>query len=528
MSANFMDTSGASEPVWIHTEPYSKRVTFPQLSKDLDVDTCIIGSGIAGISTAYELVRQGKEVAVIEARNALSGESGRTSGHLASNLDDGYMAIAKKFGNDGARTAAESHDWGIQRVGEISRELKIDCEYRVLKGITVSQFEVGTTDHKNDVVTLKKETTLAKELGLDANFDAEVRIGGWDGKPDQRGGGVYVPQGILGWLDQQPNFQGYSQTRATNVSEKGITIPVVHIHLGSRGVTIETVNGHTVSCNDSVEATCVPVQKLSVIAEMEYNRTYCIVIRVPKGSVEDCLLYDTAEVYHYVRLTSCDEESDYLVVGGQDHAVGQEDEQEERYQELEKWTRDRFTKAGQVDYRWSGQIFEPMDFMAFIGKNSGNDHRYIVTGDSGNGLTHGVLAGKLLADLITGKENPWSGVYDPRRKATLATELPSILAHDVQINTQYKRFLQSDIKDIEDLPVGQGGVLSATGKKPIAVYKDEQGNVTRRSALCPHMGGVVRWNPGEKSWDCPIHGSRFSKDGLQIMGPAAAGLKAED
>ncbi|ETN45029.1 uncharacterized protein HMPREF1541_09905 [Cyphellophora europaea CBS 101466] len=536
--SSFLDTSGETTPVWVHTDPYSNRPEFPKLTADVSDDVCVIGSGISGVSTAYHLVKQGKSVTMIEARNFLSGESGRTSGHLASNLDDGYTAIASKFGKDGAKVAAESHQWALQHVGDVARELNIDCEYRILKGYTVSQYPVGTEDHKKDIKMLQDEVNKSRELGLDASFQEGLKIQGWDGGVDQRATAVFGHQatfhptkylnGLLKWLKNQPNFTGYSQRRATNVSESGVTVPVVHTHLGPTGVTIETANGHTITCTDSVEATCVPLQKLSVIAEMVYLRTYCIAIRVPKGSVEDCLIYDTAEVYKYIRLTSCDAEWDYLVVGGCDHKVGQENEQDARYAELETWTRERFTRAGPVDYRWSGQIFEPVDYMAFIGKNSGADHRYIITGDSGNGLTHGVLAGKLISDLILGKENSWADVYDPKRKATLAKSVPSMLKHDVQINAQYKRFLQTDIADIEDLARGKGGVLNATGKKPIAVYKDENGNVSKRSALCPHLGGVVCWNDSEKSWDCPIHGSRFAKDGTQLIGPAAAGLREEE
>jgi len=216
-----------------------------------------------------------------------------------------------------------------------------------------------------------------------------------------------------------------------------------------------------------------------------------------------------------------------MVVGGADHPVGQEQE-EGRYADLERWVRERFTRAGAVDYKWSGQIFEPVDYMAYIGKNQGNKHIYIVTGDSGNGLTHGVLAGKLLADEIQGIDNPWSKLYDPKRVASLIKTLPSMITHDLQINAQYKRFLQSDIKDIEDLAPGTGGVLNPKTSKPLAVYKDEEGGVHKFSALCPHMHGVVCWNSAEKSWDCPVHGSRFSKDGVQITGPAKMGLTPAD
>lgn len=261
---------------------------------------------------------------------------------------------------------------------------------------------------------------------------------------------------MLAWLKEQPNFQCYTRTRVMSVHEKGVEL----LGMGHKSVEIKTETGHTVKADHAVEATCVPLQKLSIITELEYYRTYCIAVRVPRGSVEDCLLYDNADEYKYVRLTACDDKDDYLVVGGCDHKVGQE-ETLPRFDELETWTRERFTQAGAVDYRWSGQIFEPVDYMAFIGKNQGNDRVYIVTGDSGDGLTHGVLAGRLIADEIEGKPNKWASLYSPKRLGSILKSLPSMLSHDLQINTQYKRFLQSDIKDIEDLAPGCGGVLNS-------------------------------------------------------------------
>ena len=163
-----------------------------------------------------------------------------------------------------------------------------------------------------------------------------------------------------------------------------------------------------------------------------------------------------------------------------------------------------------------------------IGLNQGTSHIYILTGDVGNGLVHYALGGKLIADLITKTPNPWSSVYSPKRLISMASSLPSMLSHALQINTQYKRFLQSDIADIEDLALNSGGVLNSGTTKPVAIYKDAEGNVSRFSALCPHLQGVVCWNKTEESWDCPIHGSRFSKDGVQVMGPAKASLGPAD
>lgn len=536
---HYLRTSGALDSVWTKAVPYSRFPTFPKLEQDHETDVLIIGSGISGVSIAYELVSQGVKVTMIEARDALSGESGRTSGHLSSDLDDGYTQIGKKHGENGAKFAAASHNWALERVGQVSNELGIDCEYRVLKAYNISQYPRGSQEHDKDVRELVGDMKAAINAGLEAEYLKDHAIKGWDGKVDQRDAIEYSHQatfhptkyicGVLEWLKSQSSFEAYTRTRATEIEEKGVTVPVVDVHLGPRDVRTSLESGHRITSSHVVEATCVPLQRLSLIAEMEYNRTYCIAIRIPRGMVEDCLLYDSADPYKYVRITACDEADDYLVVGGCDHAVGQADEQDDRYAELEAWTRERFTKAGSVDYKWSGQIFEPVDFMGYIGRNSAAQRVYVVTGDSGNGLTHGVLSGKLISDMITGKPNEWEKLYDPRRRGTsIAKSLPQMLTHDLQVNMQYKRYAQSDIDDVEDLGLEEGAVMNSKTSKPIAVYKDANGNVKRMSALCPHMKGVVFWNDSEKSWDCPVHGSRFAAGGEQICGPANRGMHPEE
>ena len=522
-----LKTSGETDPVWIHKEPYSNRPRFAKLTKDLQTDVCVVGSGIAGISTAYELVTRGVEVVMIEARDVISGESGRTSGHLSSALDASYADVASKHGADGARLAAESHAWALKRVGEISERLGIDCEYRTLPDYEISQYERENPKHDFEVKLLQEDVRKASELGIPARYEEGYAIKGWDGTPDQRDAAMFAEQatfhpttymvGILKWLAVQPNFACYTHTRMMSIEEKGLI---------SKEVVIGTLDGRTITCKDAVEATCIPLQKLSIVAQMEFHRTYCISIRVPKNSIEDCLINDQADPYKYIRFTACDDDNDYLVIGGCDHKVGQEQESG-RFAELETWVRERFTKASSVDYKWSGQVLDSTDLVGFVGLNQGTSHTYVVTGDTGHGLTQGVLAGKLIADEIQSIDNPWSKLYNPKRLPPVSS-LPSMLMHDVQINTQYERLVQSDVTDIEDLAPGTGGVIKPTTKMPIAVYKDDGGEAHRLSALCPHLQGVVCWNDAEKSWDCPIHGSRFSKDGICVMGPAKAGLTPAD
>ena len=341
---HFMATSGAKDSVWVHTDPYSQRPQFSKLTQDLQAEICVVGSGIAGVSIAYELVSRGVGVVMLEARDAVSGESGRTSGHLSS---DGFVDIAQKHGNSGAKAVAESYTWAIKHVGEISTKLGIDCEYRQLPAYHISQYAKDDDRHAKEVESLKQEVTKAGELGVSASFEEGFAIKGWDGKIDQRDAAIFNQQatfhptkyikGVLAWLSEQSNFSCFTRTRVVSIEEKGVEI----MGLGSKDVRVSTLDGHTVTCENAVEATCIPLQKLSVVAEMEYMRTYCIAIRVPKEYIEDCLIYDAASPYHYVRLTACDEQDDYLIVGGCDHKVGQEAE-DGRFDELEDWTRQRY------------------------------------------------------------------------------------------------------------------------------------------------------------------------------------------
>ena len=306
---HFMSTSGATDPVWIHQEPYSSRPTFEKLDRDLETEVCIIGAGIAGIQTAYELVLRGHEVVMLEAREVLSGETGRTSGHLSSALDDGYTVIAQKHGDKGAILAAESHNWAIKRVGEVSKKLGIECEYRTLPGYQISQYDKvkQPEEHEEEIKELKEEVAKAKAIGMNIDYKEGFAVQGWDGQFDQRDAAVFHDQGtfhptkylvgLLKWLKDQPKFKCFSRSRVMDVKEKGIEIGPI----GSTTVKVSTDDGHTISCKDAVMATCVPLQKLSIIAEMEYMRTYCIAIKVSKGYIEDCLLYDVAEVYKYAR-----------------------------------------------------------------------------------------------------------------------------------------------------------------------------------------------------------------------------------
>ncbi len=176
----------------------------------------------------------------------------------------------------------------------------------------------------------------------------------------------------------------------------------------------------------------------------------------------------------------------------------------------------------EVTHRWSGQVIETPDGLPYIGQSA--DHQYSATGFSGNGLTFGTLAGMMMADAVLGRTNPWRDLFDPNRKA-----LTRGLWDYIKENTDYPyylirdRFAGAEGRSLREVKRGEGKILERNGAK-VAAYRDADGAVTLRSAICTHMGCVVGWNAAERTWDCPCHGLRFKPTGQVISGPAESPL----
>jgi nitrite reductase/ring-hydroxylating ferredoxin subunit len=213
-----------------------------------------------------------------------------------------------------------------------------------------------------------------------------------------------------------------------------------------------------------------------------------------------------------------------LIIGGADHKTGQADDASERWNLLEVWARARFPMIQAIDFTWSGQIMEPVDHLAFIGRNPLDERNvFIATGDSGQGLTHGTIAGTLLTDLILNRPNPWADIYNPSRLGVKT--MGRFARENLQNAVRYGAWVTDGDLDSEDEIQRDSGAVVRHGLKKVATYRDQAGNLYERSAVCPHLGCIVNWNSGEKTWDCPCHGSRFDCKGHVINGPAVDGLK---
>jgi len=502
---------GASVSLWQASADIPPR---PRLDADAAVDVCIVGAGIAGLTTAYELARMGRSVLVLDERDVGAGQTGRTTGHLCDALDDRYYALARLHGADGARLAASTHAAAVDRIEAICRDEDIDCDFQRVDGFLV----LG--DEPPDPDALDKEVDAAREAGVQIEWPQRLPV-------------AFSGFGRALCFGRQAQFHSlkYLSGLAAAVERHGGLIRsgtrVCEV-FGGDDAGVATANGHRVRAAHVVVAANTPFNDRLAIHTKQYAyRTYVIALECRDATVPDALLWDTLDPYHYVRTATVDGRR-WWIVGGEDHKVGQQEEGGDPYATLEQWVRRHLPGVGDVGYRWSGQVYEPADSLGFLGRNPGSDDNvYVVTGDSGNGLTHATIAGGLIARLIAGEEPDATALYAPNRKNAKSAD--EYLKENANMAAQYRDLVTpGEVGSVDDVPRGEGRIVRV-GIAKHAVYRDDDGVLHARLANCPHLGAIVRWNPLENSWDCPAHGSRFEPcAGACLNGPAPRGLQAVD
>ena len=499
------DSSGSKTPLWAAAR--LDGLAYPPLTADLSADVCVIGAGIAGLTTAYMLARQAQSVVLLDDGHIGSGETGRTTAHLSNALDDRYYELERLHGHEGARLAAESHTVAIDTIESIVRAEGIDCDFERLDGYL---FVPPMADHSE----LEDEFQAARRAGLSVEWTSRAPLEGFDTGPCLRfpRQGQFHPLKYLRGLARVTQRYGgkiYGSTHA-------------HRLLDGYPAVVETSDGNTIRANSVVVATNAPIfETYGLYTAAAGYRTYAIAARIPKGAVTHALYWDTPDPYHYVRFQKSEDnpETELLIVGGEDHKTGQAENFDERFERLEAWTRERFPEIQSIDFRWSGQVLEPVDGLAFIGRHPiGRHNVYIASGDSGHGITHGTIAGMLLRDLILGNHHRWAQLYDPSRITLRAFD--ELARENLNVGAQLTDWVKDpDLDSMDQIAPGQGATIQE-GWLKVAVYRDKNGSYHRRSAVCPHLGCIVSWNSAEKSWDCPCHGSRFDPYGRVINGPA--------
>lgn len=508
-----MKTQTDNVSLWTETAPV---IDPPGLDVDKTCDVAVAGAGIAGLSVAYLLAKAGKKVVVLDDGPIASGQTHLTTAHLANEIDDRYTEIERIHGKEGAKLAAQSHTAAIDLIEAICREEAMDCDFERVDGYLCC---APTHTHKllADELAAARATDVVKVEWVD-----RLPVPGMAADRCLRFArqGQFHPLKYLAGLTEAIQRLGgelYCHTHAKSIQ-------------GGAQATIETTAGPKLTAQHVVVATNTPVNDMFAIhTKQAPYRTYVVGLRIPVGTVPHALYWDTQDPYHYVRVQRDEEDSAYeiLIVGGEDHKSGQANDQNERYDRLEAWTRERFAHVGEVVYRWSGQVMETFDGLAFIGRNPGDkENVFIATGDSGMGMTHGTIAGMILCDLILGKPNPWAKLYDPARKPIGAAG--EFAKENLNVAAQYAAWVTpGEVKDAAEIANHCGAVMW-DGARKVACYRDESGHLHKMTAVCPHMQCIVDWNDAAKCWDCPCHGSQFSPEGIVLNGPANVDLERMD
>jgi glycine/D-amino acid oxidase-like deaminating enzyme/nitrite reductase/ring-hydroxylating ferredoxin subunit len=473
---------------------------FESLREGLHVDVAVIGAGITGLTAALLLAERGRSVAVLEKETIAAGETGNTTAHLTVAVDARYHYIRRKYGLEEARLVAEAGLASIGKIADLVQRYSIDCRFQRVPGYLY-------TEKRKRVAELKSEAAAAREAGLDAQWTTEVPL-------------PFSTRGAVLWPNQAQFHPGlYLSALASHAAKAGARIfertLVTGIEDGQPCV-IETGNGR-VTAGAVFMATNVPIAGFTNVHTLAAAyRSYAMAF-AETGPHPEGLFWDTADPYHYTRWQDTDEGT-YLIVGGEDHRVGEEEDTEGCFATLESYASEYFGSRP-LRYRWSGQIIEPHGGLPLIG---GSGNLYISTAYSGQGMTFGTLGAMIVTDLVTGVSNRWAELFDPKHMRPSATTREFITE-----NLHFPGHLIADrlagqdveAKSANEVSAGEGRIIKVEGRK-LAAYRDNAGSLHCVSPVCPHLKCDVAWNGAEKTWDCPCHGSRFTPDGEVLNGPA--------
>lgn len=477
----------------------------PPLAGSLEVDVAVVGAGMTGLTAALLLSREGRRVVVLEADRVGAGTSGGTSAHVTQVLDHRWRDLVSKHGRDGARGVAESTRAALERMAAFVAEERIDCDFARVPGWLYTESESEVSEIEREVEAAREAGVAAERddrLGLPFPVAAAVRF---------EGQARFHPTRYLAGLARAAEAAGarlFDGSRARDVQ-------------GGSSCRVLTDSG-PVTAGAVVLATHTPAGFNLVQTAIEPVRSYVLALRLDGRRVPDGLFWDTEEPYHYTRIQP-GPRGGWLIVVGADHKTGHERQTERAYRGLEAYAGQRWPGA-RVEHRWSSQFYEPADGLPFIGPSAVAPNVYVATGYSGTGLVLSTLAGMILTDRLLGRRSPWEDVYASRRIKPLAGG-PRFLQMNLDVASRFvaDRLGAPKLSDLAEVPAGDARVVEYDGDK-VAVYREPSGTLHAVSAVCTHLYCVVDWNAGEKTWDCPCHGARYTPDGEVIEGPATAAL----
>lgn len=488
------DLPGRSGSCWTAS---SKPTRYPSQSGSIHVETVIVGGGIVGLTAALRLCEAGHPVILLEGLRIGGQVTGRSTAKITTQHALIYHHLMVHFGAKIARAYAEANSAGADQIKRWIESCSIQCNLETKSAYAYSCEAARRGD-------LAAEAETAGELGLKAELldkaplpfetAAALRF------PDQA---QFNPAMYLTGLAEAVSRHGgriFEQSRALFIGE------------ASRWRVV--TKGGTVHAENVVVATNIPVKSPVGMANRTQPRSHAVMaFRVNDPRLIEGMFISIDEPVRSLRMGS-DPEGPLLVALGHKFNTGQEGDVAGRFRELEDWARSRF-RLGEVAWHWCNEDYDTVDRVPYAGppdpKKSPGFH--IATGFNAWGITNGTAAGMMIADLICGRDSPWQELYNPLRP--------------VPEDFHQSGDSQSIVADLGHIKPGEGGVV-VSGDKRTAAWRDEMGELHFLSAVCTHKGCTVTWNNAERTWDCPCHGSMFTRDGSVLHGPARLPLsKAE-
>ncbi len=495
--------------VWVATTPPTD---YPTLEADLAVDVAVLGGGITGLTAAFLLARSGARVAVLDRHRIALGTTGNTTGKVTSQHGLTYDELRRRFGRERAHQYGAANEAARTLIASLVAEEGIDCDHEPADAFTY------TTDPARRIA-IEQEVEAATDLGLPAAYAETVDLP------------VAVQAAVR--FDGQAQFHArkYCLALAERIRARGGAVfeqtSAVSVDHG-RPCRVATAAGPTVSADAVVVATLLPFMNDGLFAaRTEPSRSYAIGIRVDESERVGGMYISADPVTRSIRSHPLTGDGAYLIVAGEGHKTGHGDATDDRYHALETWAREHFGVRA-LEHRWSSQDFRSVDGLPFVGPLTARRDRVLVaTGFRKWGITNGTAAAMLLADRLAGRETSWAEAFDSTRYAPRQSAGTFVRAQaDVAARFVGDR-LRVGGPEPDELGVGAGTVRRVDGRL-VAVSRGGDGRLHSVSAVCTHLGCVVRWNSAERSWDCPCHGSRFDADGTVLEGPALRDLGPRD
>jgi glycine/D-amino acid oxidase-like deaminating enzyme/nitrite reductase/ring-hydroxylating ferredoxin subunit len=496
---------GANKSLWQEALPLyqPKHKIIPEKI----VDVLIVGGGITGISTALELQKAGKECLLIEAHSIGFGTTGGTTAHLNTYLDTTYDVIRSDFGEKNAQLVFQATKESIELIKRNVEQYNIDCDFSYKNGYVFSQNAEQTKE-------LHKIADACKQVGMEVGFTKHIPIP------------VPFEEAIVfgGQAQFHPAKYIYGLTEAYE-DAGGLLIQNCRVEsFESNGLAEARTNIGIIRARKMIFATHIPPGINLLHFRCAPYRSYVLAVKLNDTLYPDSLVYDMYDPYRYYRTQEVNGEQ-YLVVGGEDHKTGHNENTDFCFSKLDSYI-SKYFDIEEVSYRWSSEFFEPADGLAYIGHLPGfTDNVYVATGFGGNGMTYSHVAAKLLTELILTGQSPYKHLFDPNRIKPVAG-FSNFVKENADVVKEFigKRLSKEKIESLVEIGKGEGKVVKYEGES-IALYRDERGTLHAVNPVCTHAKCIVQWNSSEKSWDCPCHGARYTADGRVLTGPASKDLE---